>query len=150
MAGSRHQSTMDKRPQVQDDQHVVFNSTRPNAEGVRQGATNLAKNEMNVKLEYNPHTDVMFVDLCPIDDGDRVETFDVGDMIQFPGQIQVRINRQKRIIYGMTVQNYSGFRRKVVWRYHMLSMHRALRLIVTTLMAGLMIDSGRGTALSCP
>ena len=142
---------MDTRPQIQDDQHVVLNSTRPIAEGTGQRAPSLAKadEEMNVQMEYNSHTDVMFVDLCPVDEGDRVETFDVGDMLQFPGQIQVRINRQKRMIYGMTIQNYSGFRRKLVWRYHTLSARRALWLIVTTLVAGLMIDSGRRPALTC-
>lgn len=149
MSGSRHQNTMDKRPQIQGDQHVVLNSTRSHGQRTGQRATDLAKEEMNVQMEYNPHTDVMFVDLCPVNEGDRVDTFDVGEMLQFPGQIQVRINRQKRMIYGITIQNYSGFRRKLVWRYHTLSVRRALWLIVTTLMAGLMIDSGRQPALSC-
>jgi len=91
-------------------------------------------------FEHNALTDVMFVDLCCIQEGDKVEVIDVGTPLGFPGQIQVRVNREKEVIYGLTIQNYSGLRRRLLWRYRMWSIQSAIRFMVVTLLVGLGID----------
>ena len=95
---------------------------------------------MKINLKYNDLTDVMFVDLLPLEENSRVVVIDIGDQLGFGGQVQVRVDLEKQIFYGLTIQNYSGFRRKLLMRYGMWSMQRALRLLVTTLMAGLSLD----------
>lgn len=70
-----------------------------------------------------------------------------GSVLGFPGQIQARINREKEIFYGLTIQNFTGLKRKLQWRYHMLSIQSALRLLVLTLLAGLRIEQEQRLAL---
>ena len=82
----------------------------------------------------------MFVDLLPLEEGSNVTVIDIGEEIGFPGQIQVRVDNERQIFYGLTIQNYSGFRRKILWQYRMWSMQRAITLLVYTLIAGLGID----------
>ncbi len=83
----------------------------------------------------------MFVDLWPLEEGSHVEVLDIGDNLGFPGQIQVRVDLRRQIFYGLTIQNYTGFKKKLLWRYRMWSMKSALRLLVYTLIAGLGIDN---------
>jgi hypothetical protein len=103
-------------------------------------------------FEHNALTDVMFVDLCCVQIGDHVEVLDVGSPLGFPGQIQVRINREKEVIFGLTIQNYSGLKRKLLWRYRMWSIQSAIRFMVVTLIVGLGIDQNNQgpRAALCP
>jgi len=95
---------------------------------------------MTLRFDHNPVTDIMFLDVCPVNEGDHVVVIDVGEQLGFPGQIQARVNVEKEVFYGLTIQNFSGFKRRLQWRYRMLSIHRALRFLVLTLLAGLRID----------
>lgn len=96
--------------------------------------------EEKMRTHFEPHGDVLFVDLCEALPTDRIDVVDVGDQAGFPGQIQVRVNREKQIFYGVTIQNYSAFRRKLLWNYRMASVHHALVLLITGLMAGFRMD----------
>jgi len=110
------------------------------------GERSLALAEEEIKLSYEKHTDVMHVDLCFPLEGDKVDVVDVGEFTGFPGQVVARINREKQVIYGLTIQNFSGFRRRLLWQYKMASMHRALQLIINLLLAGLCIDRNNRAA----
>lgn len=122
------------------DQHMVQLSGGSIGTRVRQGTGDSEENAVKINLKYNDLTDVMFVDLLPLEENSRVVVIDIGDQLGFGGQVQVRVDLEKQIFYGLTIQNYSGFRRKLLMRYGMWSMQRALRLLVTTLMAGLSLD----------
>jgi hypothetical protein len=119
-------------------------------EGISKGKDNF-KEGMNINLEYNELTDVMFADLRPMQEGSHVTVIDIGDQIGFCGQVQVRVDLEKQIFYGLTIQNYSGFKRRLQWRYRMLSIQAALRFLINTLMAGLRIEQNghHGALTSC-
>jgi len=121
------------------DQHMVQLSRGPATEGAEQGSCHMAQG-IKITLNYNRLTDVMFVDLLPLEEGSRVDVLDIGDEIGFPGQVQVRVDRKRQIFYGLTIQNYTGFRRKILWQYRMWSIQCAIKLLVSTLLAGLDID----------
>ena len=139
MVTSGHQISMGR--EIEDgtaitsapDQHMVQLSGESAAKGTGQG-------ENTFQLEYNELTDVMFVDLAPLCEDSRVCVIDVGDQVGFPGQIQVRVDLEKQTLHGLTIQNYSGFKRKLMWRYRMWSIQAALRFLVSILIAGLNID----------
>lgn len=95
---------------------------------------------MNVHMEREPHTDVMHVDVCVPPEGARVDVIEVGDFVGFPGQILARVNLGDRIVYGVTIQRYSSFKRRILWQYRMASIQYALLLFMQTLCAGLRID----------
>ncbi len=141
MASCRNQIEMDKK----DDRNVVFDPSQRTIRGTGERATCLAtkEGEMKFTLEHNPFTDVLFVDLWPLEPGSTVEVIELGQVLGFPGQIQARVDREKQIFYGMTIQNYAGFRRTLMWRYRMWSVRRAIQLLVTTIVAGLCIDQKR-------
>jgi hypothetical protein len=120
------------------NQHVVQRSG--GLTGERVGERKSDQEGLNITLQYNELTDVMFVDLLPLQENSRVEVVDIGDKIGFSGQIQVRVDMENQIFYGLTIQNYSGFRRKLLWRYRMWSMQSALYFLINTLMVGLSID----------
>jgi hypothetical protein len=98
---------------------VVLTSAGPIVRRTWKGPSNLSKS-MTITFEHNSVTDIMFVDLCPVENGDNVEVIDVGKDLDFPGQIQARVNREKEIFYGITIQNFSGLKRALQWRYRML------------------------------
>lgn len=95
-------------------------------------------------------TDVMFADLRPMEEGSHVTVIDIGAELGFSGQLQVRVDLEKQIFYGLTIQNFSGFKRKLQWRYRMLSIQAALRFLIDTLIAGLRLEqSSHHPALPC-
>jgi hypothetical protein len=96
--------------------------------------------EKKLRTHYEPHGDIMFVDICDALPADRIDVVDVGEQSGFPGLIQVRVNREKQILYGITIQNYTAFKRKLLWSYRMASVHHALVLLIMGLMAGFRMD----------
>ena len=130
----------DRAPQKSaDNQHMVQLSG-----GFPTAANDKGKNNfqetMNINLQYNELTDVMFVDILPIADDSHVDVIDIGEKMGFSGQIQIRVDMDKQIFYGLTIQNYSGFKRKLMWRYRMWSIQSALRFLITILLAGLNVE----------
>jgi hypothetical protein len=94
-------------------------------------------------MHLEAHTDVMFVDLCEASPNDLIDVVDVGEQVGFPGQIQVRVNRDKQILYGITIQKFSRFKRSLFWKYRMASVRHALFLLVIGLCAGLRLEHPR-------
>ena len=103
-----------------------------------QGSCTLAE---NLTMEYDRPTDVMHVDICFPSSAARVDVIDVGDCVGFPGQIVARVDLERKIMYGITIQNFSGFRRKLFWRYRMASIQRALQFMLNVLLAALWIQN---------
>ena len=98
-------------------------------------------------MEHEPHTDVMHVDICAPEPGARIDVIEVGEAMGFPGQVLARVDLDRRIMYGITIQRFSSFRHRLMWRYRMASIQRALLLMVRTLCAGLRMDHhGEGHA----
>jgi hypothetical protein len=122
----------------ESDRVVLRNQQGAGAGKDPQGACALAP---EIKTEYDRLTDVMHVDLCfPPTDAERVDVIDVGEQLGFPGQIVARVDMERRIIYGLTIQNFSGFKWRFFWRYRMASIQRALQFMLKVLRAGLWID----------
>lgn len=122
------------------DQYMVQLPGESTGTRISQRTGDSEENSVRLNFKYNDLTDVMFVDLLPLEDNSRVVVIDIGDQLGFGGQLQVRVDLQNQIFYGLTIQNYSGFRRKLLWKYGMWSIQNALRLLVITLMAGLSLD----------
>lgn len=99
--------------------------------------------ESKMKMYLESRTDVMFVDLCDAAPDDLIDVVEVGDQVGFPGQIQVRVNREKQILYGITIQKFSRFKRSLFWKYRMASVRYALLLLVIALRAGLRLEPPR-------
>jgi hypothetical protein len=129
----------------ESDSVVLRDNRAPSARFDKQGASDLAN---QVKMAYDKPTDVMHVDLGFPSETDRVEVLDVGDCLGFPGQIVARVDLENRIVYGLTIQRFSAFKRTLLWRYRMVSIQRALLFLLTSLGVGLWIDRGSRPALS--
>jgi hypothetical protein len=93
-----------------------------------------------IKMEYERHSDVMHVDLCFPSPGAHVDVVEVGEMLGFPGQIIARVDLEERKVYGLTIQNFSGFKWKLIWMYRMTSIRRALLLMLNSLRAAMCIE----------
>jgi hypothetical protein len=89
-----------------------------------------------IRTHYDKHGDIMFVDVCEAQLGDQIDVVDVGEETGFPGQIQVRVNQEKRIFYGITIQNFSSFKRRLFWKYRMASVNSAILWLITSIRAG--------------
>lgn len=122
-----------------DGEYLVLNSRGQAKSRAGKGAVVMAQ-EVAFKFEHNPLTDVMFVDIRPLEKDSIVETMDIGEAVGFPGQVQVRVDPERQILYGLTIQNFTGFRRRLLWRYRMASFQRAIQLLVSMLIAGLRIE----------
>ena len=95
-----------------------------------------------VILHHDRYTDVAHVDLHSPAENARVDVIDIGECLGFPGQIIARVNREENIVYGFTIQNFSGFRLKLFWMYKMASIKKALALMMNVVQTMLWIDSG--------
>jgi hypothetical protein len=131
------------------NQHMARLSRGRVTDPTDQGPDHSSK-KLKFNFEYNNLTDLMFVDLAPVEAGARVEVYEIGDNVGFPGQIQVRVNVEREIVYGLTIQNFTGFKRKLLWRYRMWSIQSALQFLVSILLAGLNLDrSSHRRSLPC-
>jgi hypothetical protein len=115
------------------------NVSRHEMGGSSEGSCAVAL-EKKMRTHFEPHGDVLFVDLCEALPTDRIDVVDVGEQAGFPGLIQARVNREKQIVYGITIQNYTAFRRKLLWSYRMASVHHALVLLLMGLITGFRMD----------
>src|SRR5438874_9470409 len=93
-----------------------------------------------MKLIHEQHSDVVHVILCEPMEGAKINTISIGDRVGFPGLITARVDADRGILYGINIENYAAFKRTVRWRNHMLSLRKAIELIVLTLQAGLCIE----------
>lgn len=123
-------------PEKEADRDVL---RRP--KGIHPSRSCALAEEEKITLEHVKSTDLLFVDLRQADKEASITTLDVGAKLGFPGQIYARVDRDREIIYGLTIQNYSGFRRRLFWRYRMASMYRALQLMIASVRVGLCLDN---------
>ncbi len=94
--------------------------------------------ETEIRSEHEPATDVMHFDLCDAVEGSIIDVIDVGEEIGFPkGQVLVRMERESERFLGLTIQGFSSFRKRLVWKYRMLSVERAIHLLIHSLRAGM-------------
>lgn len=94
----------------------------------------------DMTLDHNKSTDLLFVDLQKPTAGAKITTVEVGEVIGFPGQILARVDYDNEILYGLTIQNATSFKRNLLWRYRMASAKFALQLVVASIRAGLCIE----------
>lgn len=91
-------------------------------------------------FEHIKSRHVLFVDIEQPPEGSRITTIDVGEMLGFPGQILARIDYENEIFYGLTIQNATNFKRKLLWQYKMANAKRAIALLIAAIRAGLRIE----------
>jgi len=131
------------------DQHMVLATSGPTTRRIEKRKTP-SGGEVTFTFEHNSLTDVMFIDIRSPEKDEKVEVIDVGECVGFPGQVQVRVNTEKELFYGMTIQNFSGFKRTLQWRYRMFSVQNALKLFIMALLAGLRIEQMGHRPALCP
>lgn len=95
-----------------------------------------------ITLVHERHSDVAHVIVCEPRPGAKIETVEIGDRVGFPGLITARVDADG-VLYGISIQNFASFKRTVRWQNRMLSLHKAIELIVRTLQAGLCIEHGQ-------
>jgi hypothetical protein len=93
-----------------------------------------------MKFIHEHHSDVVHVILCEPPAGAKIDTISVGDYFGFPGLITARMDVEKGVLYGINIENYAKFKRTVRWQNHMLSLRKAVELIVRVLQAGMCIE----------
>jgi len=99
-------------------------------------------NEMTVSLQYEDHTDVMYADLCsPAEDADIV-VIDIGSSFGFPmGQILARFDKRNRVLTGFTIQEFGSFKRRILRKYRMTSVNKAIQFLADGVRTGLQTAS---------
>ena len=122
-----------------------YDSLRNSVGGSTSGTCPVAS-EPKMTFFHETHGDILFIDLHPSSPGDNIEVIEIGDQVGFPGQIQARVNREKKILYGLTVQKYSAVKRSLFWNYRMPSPNRALSFLVGSIQAGLCMQPGRAAS----
>jgi hypothetical protein len=101
-----------------------------------------------IRLVHERETDVMYVDLIQPSSDAQIDIFEVGEQLGFPGQLLVRVDRNNQALLGITIQRYSSFKRKLLWKYRMASVESALHLLVNSLSVALIIgDKERGSGM---
>lgn len=133
MPASSHQ--ISRLAEEAPDRHLLRDCREPNPE--RESFVGEA---LTFRMLHEPHTDVMHVVMCEPHPDDRIDVIEVGEALGFPGQVLARVNLDRRIVYGVTIQRFAAFKRQLLWQYHMASIQRALQLLIKTLCAGLRMD----------
>ena len=90
------------------------------------------------KLEHEAHTDVAYIDICEPALGAKIDVVEIGSEIGFPfGQVMLRVDREQRLLLGLTIHQFSSFKRRLMWHYRIASIQRGLQLLVASLLAGM-------------
>jgi hypothetical protein len=93
-----------------------------------------------LKLQHEAHTDVAYVDVCDATRGATIDVVDVGEQIGFPvGQVLLRVERDQRVLLGLTIHEFSSFKRRLLRYYRIASIQRGMQLLVNSLRAGIRI-----------
>jgi hypothetical protein len=86
--------------------------------------------DTKIRLTHRRNTDVAHLDFCEALESETVEVADFGDQIGFPGQVLVRFNPATGQVYGLTIQGYTSFKRKLMWKHRTLRFQAALEALV--------------------
>ncbi len=89
-------------------------------------------------FEHEAHTDVMYADVSfPSKDAD-IEVVDIGGPIGFPeGHVLARIDRTSTVLLGLTIHEYSSFKRRLMRKFGIWSVKMGIQLLVDAVGAGL-------------
>jgi hypothetical protein len=82
------------------------------------------------RFTHRKGTDIAHIDVAEPLPGDPIEVIEAGDEFGFPGQILVRKNPRTGTIYGITIQGYASFKRKLMWKHRTLRVQAALNALV--------------------
>jgi hypothetical protein len=96
-----------------------------------------------ITVEHVKSTDVMFVDLVEPKADVKITTIDIGENLGFPGQVLARVDYDNEVLYGLTIQNATSFKRKLLWKYRMASAKWALELMLASVKVGLCLEEKR-------
>jgi hypothetical protein len=141
MFTSEHQISLmvEEKPYCDDIRSVQRTGGGPS----KKASSSLESARAMIKLNHERHTDVMYVDVCFPEDGACVDVIEVGEELGFPGMVQARVDLKQQIVYGLTIQNFTSFQRKMRWHFRIWSIAQMLELVVRTLRAGLGLDHSR-------
>ncbi|HET9743227.1 MAG TPA: hypothetical protein VFQ00_10790 [Terriglobales bacterium] len=96
-----------------------------------------------ITIEHDRHTDMAFVILCEPEPGATIDTIPIGEFVGFPGLITARVSYDRETLYGLNIENFTLFKRKLFWQHHMFSLQKAIQLIVCAVKAGITIEHKR-------
>ncbi len=104
---------------------------------------------LSITFEHDDFTDVVYATMKTPATHRHVQVIDVGEMVGFPGQVLARVDGENGELYGLTIENFSKFRRKLMRQYQVKSAQGALELMAQSLAAGLSVEHhSHGTVYS--
>jgi hypothetical protein len=86
--------------------------------------------ELDPRISHRKTTDVAHIEIVDPLPSDPVEVLDAGDQLGFPGQVLIRFNPETGTVYGITIQGYSSFKRKLMWQNRTLRIQEAINALV--------------------
>jgi hypothetical protein len=102
----------------------------------------------NFELDHELETDVLYVNVHRASPRATIDVIDIGEQIGFPGLVVARVDRDRDILYGLTIQDYAAFKKKLLRKYNTNSTRRALQLLLDPLVAGFNLEQLRAQAAS--
>ncbi len=100
------------------------------------------------ELDHEAETDVLYVNVRRASSRATIGVIDIGEQIGFPGLVVARVDRDRDILYGLTIQDYTAFKKKLLRKYRITSTRRALQLLLEPLVAGFNLEQLRAQAAS--
>lgn len=112
----------------------------------------MEKEEMNIRLQHEEQTDIMYADLeTPAIDAD-IEVVDIGRTFSFPeGQVLARVDNRNEVVLGLIIHDYRSFRRRLVWKYRIASVLSGIQFLINAVRLSMQRThgmSGRKTVLA--
>lgn len=95
---------------------------------------------MELQFTYERHSDLLHVDASVPPAGAHIDVVEVGEETGFPGQVYIRVDGETGEVYGMTVHNYTGMRRALLFERHMLRARKFLEVLFSGIRAGFVHD----------
>ncbi len=95
---------------------------------------------MDLQFTYERHSDLLHVDALTPPVEAQIDVVEVGEAAGFPGQVYIRVDSETGEVYGMTIHNYTGMRRALLFERHMLRARKFLAVLFWGIRAGSVND----------
>jgi len=103
---------------------------------------------MTAHLVIDKNTDVAFIDVTEAAENAVIRVMSVSDLLGLKSEITARFDAQNGTLLGLTIEDYSAFRREITMKYMAFRIGKIIDLLICSVKASLLQGSQKSHELA--